>query len=156
MRAVVGTSLLWATVLALTLVAHSVERQDMLEREQHYIDNLQLTQDVLTMVLGDWHPDRLVVEEVTVTAYQSKKNQTWGDPHVNASNTAVAPGQCAVSRDLDHLLGRTIYLDGLGSFKVTDRMNERYAKSIDLWTGEDTKAARLFGRREGVTAIWVE
>ncbi|MGE4195298.1 MAG: 3D domain-containing protein [Pseudodesulfovibrio sp.] len=92
--------------------------------------------------------------EVTVTAYNSTRAQTDGNPHRAAWNNRLKPGMkaIAVSRDLLPL-GLTdqteVWIDGFdGPYLVMDKMNRRFKRRIDVYFGLDVKAAREFGERE--------
>jgi 3D (Asp-Asp-Asp) domain-containing protein len=96
---------------------------------------------------------------VTATAYNSVREQTDDDPNVAAWGDRLRPGMksIAVSRDL---LGKglkrhaKVRIHGLpGEYVVLDKMNERWENRIDIYMGEDTKAARYFGRRK-VRIYW--
>ncbi|OIQ50357.1 hypothetical protein BerOc1_02288 [Pseudodesulfovibrio hydrargyri] len=92
--------------------------------------------------------------EVTVTAYNSTRAQTDGNPHRAAWNNRLKPGMkaIAVSRDLIKLGldNRTeVWIEGFdGPYLVLDKMNRRYRRRIDIYLGRDVRAAREFGRRK--------
>jgi 3D (Asp-Asp-Asp) domain-containing protein len=91
--------------------------------------------------------------EVTATAYNSFKNQTNSNPNITAFGDSLYPGlpYIAVSRDLYRKgLKRDIpiKIDGFDSiYWVKDRMHHRWQNRIDIYMGEDLKAARQWGRR---------
>lgn len=97
--------------------------------------------------------------EVTVTAYNSTRAQTDGNPHRAAWNNRLKPGMkaVAVSRDLLKLgldNGTEVWIEGFdGPYRVMDKMNRRYERRIDIYFGKDVKAAREFGRRK-VRIYW--
>ncbi|EGB15812.1 hypothetical protein DND132_2609 [Pseudodesulfovibrio mercurii] len=97
--------------------------------------------------------------EVTVTAYNSTRAQTDGDPHRAAWNNRLKPGMkaVAVSRDLIPLgldNQAEIWIEGFeGPYLVMDKMNRRYRRRIDVYFGKRVKAAREFGRRK-VRIYW--
>ncbi|MDX1634686.1 MAG: hypothetical protein R3280_08620 [Marinobacter sp.] len=101
--------------------------------------------------------------EVTATAYNSVKAQTTidGDPTLTAWGDTLKPGMkaIAVSRDLidDGLThGTEVTIEGLpGTYIVRDKMNKRWDNKIDIYMGNDVKAAREWGKRT-VTISWVE
>lgn len=77
--------------------------------------------------------DFYMLSDVTVTAYSPSPEETNEDPENTAIMEKPVIGYtCAVSRDLKYLLGKRIYIEGLGVFKVNDIMNKRYTKRIDL------------------------
>ena len=97
---------------------------------------------------------------VTATAYNSTKSQTNHDPTRAAWGDRLEPGMkaIAVSRDLvDAGLtrGTRVRIEGLeGEYVVLDRMPARWDKRIDIYMGEDVRAARNWGVRE-VRIHWV-
>ncbi len=99
--------------------------------------------------------------EVTATAYNSLPAQTEGDPCVTAWGDRLEPGDkvIAVSRDLIPLgltHGVEVEILGLpGTYRVLDKMNRRWKMKIDIYMGNDLKAAREWGRRR-VTIRWYE
>ena len=96
---------------------------------------------------------------VTATAYNSVPEQTDDDPNVAAWGDRLRPGMksIAVSRDL---LGKglkrhaKVRIHGLpGEYVVLDKMNERWENRIDIYMGDDRRAARHFGKRR-VRIYW--
>ncbi|MGE4421842.1 MAG: 3D domain-containing protein [Pseudodesulfovibrio sp.] len=91
--------------------------------------------------------------EVTVTAYNSTRGQTDGNPHRAAWNNRLKPGMkaVAVSRDLIDLgldNQTEVWIDGFdGPYRVLDKMNQRFERRIDIYFGKDVAAAREFGQR---------
>lgn len=86
-------------------------------------------------------------ENVTITAYSPRSKETDSTPNTTALMTKPIPGgTCAVSRDLIHLLGKKIYIEGYGVFVVTDVMNKRWEYRIDLCM--NTRAAKKFGKQK--------
>ena len=98
---------------------------------------------------------------VTATAYNSVVEQTNANPTLTAWGDRLRPGMkvIAVSRDLIAMgltHGRRVRIDGLpGEYVVRDKMAKRWTKKIDLYMGEDVKAARKWGRRP-VTIRWAQ
>jgi 3D (Asp-Asp-Asp) domain-containing protein len=98
--------------------------------------------------------------EVTATAYNSVGSQTnKGHPTTTAWGEELKPGmKCiAVSRDLIEM-GLThntrVKIEGLsGTYRVADKMNQRWQKRIDIYMGIDEKAAKEWGKKE-VTISW--
>lgn len=77
--------------------------------------------------------DFYVIDNATVTAYSPSIEETDNTPNQTAIMESPVIGYtCAVSRDLKYLLGKRIYIEGLGVFMVNDLMNERYDKRVDL------------------------
>ncbi len=99
--------------------------------------------------------------EVTATAYTSHKSQTDKTPYLAAWNNVLKPGtkSIAVSRDLLKMglkNGSKVTISGLeGEYLVLDKMNKRWEKKIDIYMGNDHKAAKEWGKRI-VTISWQE
>ena len=98
--------------------------------------------------------------EVTATAYNSLPAQTERkDPATTAWGEELKPGMkvIAVSRDLIPL-GLThnarVRIEGLpGTYRVVDKMNQRWQKRIDIYMGNDVQAAKEWGKKK-VTISW--
>jgi 3D (Asp-Asp-Asp) domain-containing protein len=94
------------------------------------------------------------VQVVKVTAFNSTPAQTDSRPNETACGDHIAPGDriVAVSRDLKAAglrCGKTIRIEGLdGSWKVADSMAARHEQRVDLYMGNDVKAAREWGVKE--------
>lgn len=98
--------------------------------------------------------------EVTATAYNSVGSQTSKDhPTTTAWGEELRPGmKCiAVSRDLIQLglkHNTRVKIEGLsGTYRVADKMNQRWQKRIDIYMGNDIEAARQWGKKK-VTISW--
>lgn len=87
---------------------------------------------------------------VSVTAYSSTPDQTWGDPFMGYCGP-VGPGTVALSRDLFHpdLCGTTVYLGGR-AYTVNDRMGLGWRNRVDVWMPSRGAALR-HGIRRSVT-----
>jgi len=86
--------------------------------------------------------------EVSLSAYNAVKRQTDSTPNKNALMQRPKPGlSVAVSRDLSHLLGATVYLPGIGVRQVDDLMADRFERSVDVLM-PTIKEAKEFGRRD--------
>ncbi len=94
--------------------------------------------------------------EVTATAYTSNIGETDSTPTLTAWGDTLRPGMksIAVSRDLiDRGLshGVQVSIEGLdGQYSVLDKMNKRWTKKIDIYMGEDKKAAKEWGKKQVV------
>ena len=92
--------------------------------------------------------------EVTATAYNSLAYQTSPQPNITAFGDSLKPGmKCiAVSRDLLTLgikHNTLVTIEGLeGIYLVKDKMNRRWKNRIDIYMGNDVKAARKWGRKK--------
>ncbi len=97
---------------------------------------------------------------VTATAYNSVSAQTDSTPDVAAWGDRLTPSTkaIAVSRDLLNQYGLSygdrVKIKGMqGEFKVLDKMHPRWRKKIDIYMGDDRRAAKRWGRRQ-VTIHW--
>jgi 3D (Asp-Asp-Asp) domain-containing protein len=119
-------------------------------------DKLEAQNDILSLVFQEeFDIERLVLDEVDVSAYSSDKNQCWGDPHETSTGTTVSTNCVATSRDLPIPKGKHILAVSIGTLRNEDTMNQRYEKTIDIWM-PDKKAAKAFGRKNKVTIMWLE
>ena len=100
--------------------------------------------------------------EVTATAYNSLAYQTSDNPHITAFGDSLKPGMkyIAVSRDLLALglkHNTPVAVEGMeGLYLVKDKMHWRWKKRIDIYMGEDVKAAREWGRKKLIITYGVE
>jgi 3D (Asp-Asp-Asp) domain-containing protein len=91
---------------------------------------------------------------VTATAFNSLPKQGQGNPNVGAWGDRIAPGvrAVAVSDDLASLgltRGTRVRIEGLqNEYVVLDKMPARWKRRIDIYMGNDVKAARAWGRRD--------
>lgn len=96
---------------------------------------------------------------VTATAFNSLPKQGQGNPNVGAWGDRITPGvnAIAVSDDLVSLgltRGTRVRIEGMkNEYVVLDRMPARWKKRIDIYMGNDVKAARSWGKRE-VEIYW--
>ena len=96
---------------------------------------------------------------VKASAYNSLHGQTDATPNIGAWGDRLTPGMqaIAVSADLIEMglaRGQRVRIHGLdGEYVVADRMSRRWQRKIDIYMGEDVKAARNWGVRE-VEIIW--
>jgi len=91
----------------------------------------------------------------TVTFYTPSSDETDSTPYITASGARVRPGICAISRDLEKVgftFGKTIYVEGLGSFEIQDRMHKRWKNRIDVLV-MSKRQARRFGKIENVSVF---
>ncbi len=91
---------------------------------------------------------------VKASAYNSRRGQTDATPSIAAWGDRLRPGMkvIAVSRDLLALglrRGQRVEIVGLeGEYVVLDRMPSRWQQKIDIYMGNDVRAARNWGIRE--------
>jgi len=96
---------------------------------------------------------------VTATAFNSLPKQGQGNPNVGAWGDSITPGvnAIAVSDDLVPLgltRGTRVRIEGMkNEYVVLDRMPARWKKRIDIYMGNDVKAARAWGKRD-VKIYW--
>jgi 3D (Asp-Asp-Asp) domain-containing protein len=97
---------------------------------------------------------------VTATAFNSLPKQGQGNPNIGAWGDRIKPGvnAVAVSEDLVTLgltRGTKVRIEGMeNEYVVLDRMPARWKKRIDIYMGNDIKAARVWGKRE-VNIYWM-
>jgi len=95
---------------------------------------------------------------VTAAAYNSVPGQTDTRPRIGAWGDTIAPGlkAIAISPDLGSLglrRGTKVRIEGLpDEYVVLDMMPAQWKRHIDIYMGDDAKAARSWGRRK--VKIW--
>jgi len=88
--------------------------------------------------------------EVTVTFYTPRESECDATPFKNALNKRIVVGRdVAVSRDLMHLLGKYIYIEGYGVKKVVDLMDKRYTRTVDILVSSPL-IAKTLGKKKNV------
>ena len=96
---------------------------------------------------------------VKASAFNSVRGADGRDPERRRLGDPLSPGMkaIAVSADLIELglaRGQRVRIRGLdGEYVVADRMPQRWQRKIDIYMGEDVKAARRWGVRE-VDIVW--
>lgn len=94
--------------------------------------------------------------KVTLTAYTNSVNETNKDNKNTALMEIPKPGwSIAVSQDLSYLLGRKVYIEGIGVRYVNDLMNKRYIKRADILV-PTKKMARNFGVKKNRKLILID
>ena len=97
--------------------------------------------------------------EVTATAYTSSVSETDSTPNISAWGDRLKPGMrvIAVSRDLLAMgltHGTLVTVEGFDKdFIVLDKMNKRWTKKVDIYMGNDKRAALNWGKRK-VNICW--
>jgi 3D (Asp-Asp-Asp) domain-containing protein len=97
--------------------------------------------------------------EVTATAYTSSVGETDSTPTISAWGDRLKPGMrvIAVSRDLLAMgvtHGTLVQVEGFDKyFIVLDKMNKRWTKKIDLYMGNNKRAALNWGKKK-VNICW--
>ncbi|WP_051434426.1 3D domain-containing protein [Desulfonatronum lacustre] len=129
--------------------------------EMIYIDEqkLELQQAreeilVLKAILEAYH--KANTHYLRLSAYTARKEECNDD----IENTAIMQRPItgwtvAVSRDLRGWLGKRVYVEGFGIRMVSDLMNSRYSKSIDILVSDVSEAEEI-GVRENVFVTLIE
>ena len=87
----------------------------------------------------------LVLGILLITAYHPGEG---GGNGIGALGHEVRPGfTCAVSRDLRHLLGQELYIEGVGWRFAQDLMGPGITRAIDLCVLNE-KEAKTWGRKQ--------
>ena len=81
---------------------------------------------------------------MTVTAYSSSPNETWGDPFITASGRRVFDGVVACPRVLP--FGTKVRI-GDRTYHCYDRLHPKYDHRFDIWMSTKN-AAVAFGKRQ--------
>jgi 3D (Asp-Asp-Asp) domain-containing protein len=88
--------------------------------------------------------------QMAVSAYSPKKKRNGS---ITATGTKPIPGcTVAVSQDNKHLLGKKIFIHGIGERLVTDLMDVRWKNKVDVCVSSK-KEARLFGVKARVSVF---
>lgn len=101
-----------------------------------------------------------IVLVVKASAYNSRRGQTDSSPSIAAWGDRLEPGMkvIAVSKDLlarGLVRGQRVEIEGLeGEYVVMDRMPSRWREKIDIYMGEDVRAALRWGVRQ-VEIRWI-
>jgi 3D (Asp-Asp-Asp) domain-containing protein len=109
---------------------------------------------VLKAILEAYH--KANTHYLRLSAYTARKEEGNDD----IENTAIMQRPkigwtVAVSRDLRGWLGKRVYVEGFGIRMVSDLMNPRYSKSIDILVPEVSEAMEI-GVRENVFVTLIE
>jgi len=124
------------------------QNEEIIQKQRITIFKLKEQNEILRCQLQE-----LTTYQVDVSFYTLSKRETDSTPDRNALNLKPKIGRdIAVSRDLIHLLGKWVYIEGFGVKYVADVMNERYAKTVDILIGNKKHALKL-GRIKNVKLI---
>ena len=74
---------------------------------------------------------------VTVSAYIPTGKKT------SLGNYPIPDKTIAVSQDLLHLMGKEVFVDGIGRVLVTDSMDDKWKRRIDVCVKRKTKARKI-------------
>jgi len=91
---------------------------------------------------------------IRVTGYTACVEECDDDPQITASMRRVRPGKTvAVSRDLykqGWTFGKRVWIENFGEKEITDLMNERFTKRIDLLVASKKVANGINADRQAV------
>lgn len=83
-----------------------------------------------------------------VTKYTASKAECDSTPNKTALMKKPIVGRTvAVSHDYAHMLGKSVWVEGIGVFVVEDLMSKRHKKTIDILSSSKTDAKK-FGRKD--------
>lgn len=100
--------------------------------------------------------NKYFMKKVTLTAYTNAKNETNFDNENTAIMETPYPGRSiAVSQDLSYLLGKKVYIEGIGVRIVNDLMNKRYTNSVDVLVPSKSYA-KEFGVKKNKKLVLIE
>lgn len=125
-------------------------------------DAARLAQEAVMAQAGDKRVTELfrVGEEdrrlltLTATAYCPLCGSEDGQPQSTARGGVVRPGRTvAVSQDLKYLLGRKVFIEGLGVRVVEDLMHPRYTDRLDLCLPDKEQALAFGVKRLGLLVL---
>lgn len=91
-----------------------------------------------------------------VTAFQAKRSQTDSTPYTTAfmRNLRKEPASVAVSRDIVYELGwpigSRVYIEGIGVRRITDFMNKRYKRRMDVYAPDKAYVKKVGNRKRKV------
>ncbi|SDB45436.1 3D (Asp-Asp-Asp) domain-containing protein [Desulfonatronum thiosulfatophilum] len=109
---------------------------------------------ILKAILDAYH--KANTHYLRLSAYTARKEECNDDIENTAIMQRPKPGwTVAVSRDLRGWLGKRVYIEGFGIRMVSDLMNSRYTKAIDILVPEVDEALKI-GVRENVFVTLIE
>lgn len=89
-----------------------------------------------------------------ISAYSLSRAETDSTPNRTATMSKAIPGKtCAVSRDLKHLLGKQVHIDGIGTRVVNDLMGKHHRHEVDLCVTSRATAIKFGVVRKKVTIL---
>ncbi len=104
-------------------------------------------------------PEHSFSVQVTVTAYSARVEECDATPWLTADGSLSTVGQLAVSRDLLSEVGlhygQLVTVGDLGMFRISDTMNKRWSRRVDILMANKDAADR-FGVRKDITLRWFE
>ena len=144
------------TVLAAVMVpmlgivpALADNTQELDEEPSSMEERLVLAQaNTLLPISSPLGPERVVnTMRVTITAYSSTPDQTWGDPFITASGKRVRDGIVAANMLPLGTKIKVPELFGDKIFVVEDRMHPRNYGKVDIWFST-REEAKVFGVKQ--------
>lgn len=134
------------TYFGYTAFDSTQENSMKIEKMQKEIYNLREENKTITHYAEDLQKRFSFV--VQATAYTPRKQECNNDIENTALMLKPKPGwHIAVSHDLIWLLGKKVYIKGVGVRFVSDLMNERFSNKIDIMM-PTPKHAKEFGVKE--------
>jgi 3D (Asp-Asp-Asp) domain-containing protein len=153
---------IFVNLSALSMVAESSAEEtvnplsDIICIEEQKLELQKAREEILVLkaILEAYH--KANTHYLRLSAYTARKEECNDD----IENTAImqrpkAGWTVAVSRDLRGWLGKRVYVEGFGVRMVSDLMNPRHAKSIDILVPEASEAMEI-GIRENVFVTLIE
>lgn len=90
---------------------------------------------------------------MTVTAFTLSHKETGGRTQKTALMTKPIPGwSVAVSRDKIGMLGRKVYIDGIGVRRIDSLTSKKLKNTVDVLVG-NKKEARKMGKSKRLVVI---
>lgn len=144
-----------AVSLATFLTVVPVMERQAKEVSQH---NREITEKALELrelrkelALEKERHRQMVSLKLRVTAYTPTKEECDSTPKVTALNRKSRPGySAAAGTDCRHLLGKKVYVSGLGVYHVTD---VKPGKGLDLMVGTKKEAKKIGASIKQVNVI---
>jgi 3D (Asp-Asp-Asp) domain-containing protein len=94
--------------------------------------------------------------KVNVSAYTGAADECGPGPLITSSGTVPTVGKTvAVSRDLSYLIGKEVWIEGIGKRTVEDSMSERYKNTLDVFM-TSKKEAFQWGRKKNIEMVIIE
>ena len=95
--------------------------------------------------------------EVALTAYTDDPKEGSGTGLTASGTKPIVGRTVAVSRDLfASLKGKSIYIEGYGTYIVEDTMHSKYKKKVDLFVKTKKEAFNKIGHQKGIKIYVLE
>ncbi|MFW6310832.1 MAG: hypothetical protein ACOC1K_01205 [Nanoarchaeota archaeon] len=129
---IIGFLIIITYIIISILVVELYKQKNLIQKQEIKIIEYKYQNKQLKNKINIFTKKYLYVN-VTLTAYTSSIDETNEDNMNTAIMEKPYPGRTvAVSQDLSYLLGKTIYIEGIGIRRVNDLMNKRYTKTVDV------------------------